>query len=76
MSIGILAGGRSSLIVSDNGPGIAPGMAEEIFLPFFTTKASGTGVGLSLARRIIIAHGGTIALGEPRDGGACFEIVL
>lgn len=74
--IGMLPGGRSSLIVSDNGPGIAPEMAEEIFLPFFTTKAAGTGVGLSLARRIIIAHGGTIALGEPRDGGACFEITL
>lgn len=76
LTIGILPGGRSRLTVSDNGPGIAPDMAEEIFLPFFTTKASGTGVGLSLARRIIIAHDGTIALGEPRNGGACFEIVL
>jgi nitrogen fixation/metabolism regulation signal transduction histidine kinase len=76
LSIGMLPGGRSSLIVSDNGPGIPPTMAEEIFLPFFTTKPAGTGVGLSLARRIMIAHGGTIALGEPRDGGACFEITV
>jgi signal transduction histidine kinase len=76
LSAGILPGGRARLIVSDNGPGIAPDMAEEIFLPFFTTKATGTGVGLSLARRIMIAHGGTIALGESRDGGACFEITI
>lgn len=76
LAIGILPGGRSQLIVSDNGPGIAPDLAEEIFLPFFTTKGSGTGVGLSLARRIMIAHGGTIALGEPRDGGACFELAI
>jgi signal transduction histidine kinase len=76
LTIGILPGGRSLLIVSDNGPGIAPELAEEIFLPFFTTKGSGTGVGLSLARRIMIAHGGTIALGEPRDGGACFELAI
>ncbi len=76
LSIGILPGGRSQLIVSDNGPGIRPELAEEIFLPFFTTKGSGTGVGLSLARRIMIAHGGTIALGESRDGGACFELAI
>ncbi len=76
LSIGILPGGRSQLIVSDNGPGIGPELAEEIFLPFFTTKGSGTGVGLSLARRIMIAHGGTIALAEPRDGGACFELAI
>ena len=75
-SITILPGGRTQLIVADNGPGIAPEMAEEIFLPFFTTKASGTGVGLSLARRIMIAHGGTIALGDPRCGGACFELTI
>ncbi|WP_404711377.1 sensor histidine kinase [Sphingomonas sp. MMS24-J13] len=76
LSIGMLPGGRSQLIVSDNGPGIAPELAEEIFLPFFTTKGSGTGVGLSLARRIMIAHGGTIILGEPREGGACFELTI
>jgi signal transduction histidine kinase len=63
------------LSVRDNGPGIPPDLAAEIFLPFFTTKTGGTGVGLSLARRIVTAHGGTIALG-PSNQGACFEIVL
>jgi signal transduction histidine kinase len=76
LSIGRLPGGRSRLIVSDNGPGIAPELSDEIFLPFFTTKRSGTGVGLSLARRIMIAHGGSLALGEPRQGGACFELTI
>jgi signal transduction histidine kinase len=76
LSIGMLAGGRARLIVADNGPGIPPELADEIFLPFFTTKSAGTGVGLSLARRIMIAHGGSLALGEPRDGGASFELTI
>jgi len=75
LSIRLLQGGRTMITICDNGPGIPSELAAEIFLPFFTTKAGGTGVGLSLARRIITAHGGTIALGQS-DGGACFEIVL
>jgi len=75
LAIRLLAGGRTMISVRDNGPGIPPDLAAEIFLPFFTTKTGGTGVGLSLARRIVTAHGGTIALG-PSDQGACFEIVL
>jgi len=75
LSVQLLAGGRTMLAIGDNGPGIAPELAAEIFLPFFTTKAGGTGVGLSLARRIVTAHGGTIALGQS-DQGARFEIVI
>lgn len=75
LSIRLLQGGRVMLAICDNGPGIPPELAAEIFLPFFTTKAGGTGVGLSLARRIVTAHGGTIALGQS-ERGACFEIVL
>ncbi len=73
--IGLLPGGRTMITVTDNGLGIAAELADEIFLPFFTTKAGGTGVGLSLARRIMTAHGGTIALGTAHEG-ACFEIVI
>ena len=75
LTVRLLAGGRTMIVIADNGPGIPPELAAEIFLPFFTTKAGGTGVGLSLARRIVTAHDGTIALG-PSDGGACFEIVI
>lgn len=75
LSIRLLQGGHVMLTICDNGPGIPAELAAEIFLPFFTTKAGGTGVGLSLARRIVTAHGGTIALGQSAQG-ACFEIVL
>ena len=71
-----VAGGRCRLSVADNGPGIPSALADEIFLPFFTTKAGGTGVGLSLARRIVTAHGGTIALGDGAGEGARFDVTL
>ncbi|MET0375580.1 MAG: HAMP domain-containing sensor histidine kinase, partial [Rhizorhabdus sp.] len=75
LTLGLIAGGRTSIALSDNGPGIAPDQAGDIFLPFFTTKATGTGVGLSLVRRIVTAHGGTITV-RPSDAGACIEMVL
>lgn len=46
--------------VTDNGPGIPESLREEVFLPFFTTRRSGSGIGLNLARQIVVAHGGTI----------------
>ncbi len=75
LRIALLPGGRTMITVNDNGPGIAPALADEIFLPSFTTKAGGTGVGLSLARRLMTAHDGTIALGASAEG-ARFEIVV
>jgi len=46
--------------VWDNGPGISPELIDEIFVPFFTTKKSGTGIGLSLSRQIMHLHGGNL----------------
>jgi len=52
--------GRPVVSVADNGPGITPDLAEKIFIPFFTTKESGSGIGLSLSRQIMQMHGGSL----------------
>ena len=62
--------------VEDNGPGVPESLRQDVFLPFFTTRAAGTGVGLNLARQIVIAHGGTIDVTDAPGGGALFRIVL
>ncbi len=54
--------GRPILEVQDNGPGILPEVRERIFVPFFTTKRTGSGIGLSLSRQILRLHGGTLAV--------------
>jgi two-component system nitrogen regulation sensor histidine kinase NtrY len=69
-------GGRTQIDVADNGPGVPDALAQDVFLPFFTTKTNGTGVGLSLARQIVLAHGGSIALDRSPAGGALFRIVI
>lgn len=53
---------RKYITISDNGPGIPEEMIDEIFVPFFTTKDKGTGIGLSLSRHIVQLHGGTLKL--------------
>lgn len=52
--------GRKFIEVRDNGPGIPPELIDEIFVPFFTTKNTGTGIGLSLSKQIMHLHGGNI----------------
>ncbi len=64
------------ILIRDNGPGLDTLQAQRVFEPFFTTKAKGTGLGMAIAKRIIEAHGGTMAVSAPRPGGAEFEIVL
>jgi C4-dicarboxylate-specific signal transduction histidine kinase len=71
-----MAHGRVQIEVADNGPGVPPELRQDVFLPFFTTKAKGTGVGLSLARQIVLAHRGSIALAEGPAGGALFRILI
>jgi len=62
--------------VRDSGPGFPSGLAEQLFEPFFSTKAEGTGMGLTIARGIIEAHGGTISAENFDGGGACFTVRL
>lgn len=68
--------GKIQIEVEDNGPGVPKALRQDIFLPFFTTKAKGTGVGLSLARQVVLAHRGSISIADGADGGALFRIVL
>lgn len=67
-------GGHVVVNVADNGPGIASDVAEKIFIPFYTTKREGSGVGLSLARQVMLAHGGSINLTPDPDGGSVFTL--
>jgi two-component system sensor kinase FixL len=62
--------------VSDTGPGIAPEIAEHLFQPFMTTKATGMGVGLSISRTIVESHGGRIWAEPHKGGGTVFHFTL
>jgi len=64
------------VIVEDDGPGIPAADLPNIFEPFFTTKTAGTGLGLSLAQRVIEAHGGRITATNNGESGAIFTILL
>jgi signal transduction histidine kinase len=68
--------GQPALLVSvrDNGPGLNAEQRKRIFEPFYTTKTKGTGLGMAIAKRIVEAHGGRIAVGPGTGRGA--EILL
>ena len=64
--------------IRDNGPGLDPEQRRKVFDPFFTTKAKGTGLGMAIAKRIVEAHGGQIAVGGDNSDatGAVFVLTL
>jgi two-component system NtrC family sensor kinase len=68
--------GWHEIHVADQGPGIAPGARDHLFEPFFTTRPTGTGLGLVTARRILEAHGGRIDLESPALGGTVAVVRL
>lgn len=68
--------GMVEVAVGDTGPGISPDIVERLFEPFFTTKSQGMGVGLSISRTIIEAHGGRIWVDSNDKGGATFRFTL
>jgi two-component system sensor histidine kinase DctS len=71
------ADGRVAFEVSDRGPGIEPEVAARLFTPFFTTRAEGMGLGLSLCRTVIEQHGGTLAFAPGAGGqGTVFRFTL
>jgi two-component system sensor histidine kinase AtoS len=69
-------GRRVAVEIEDSGVGIAPGVVDRIFNPFFTTKDGGTGLGLSLTHRIVEDHGGAIDVRSTPGAGTTFRIVL
>lgn len=62
--------------VSDNGPGIEAGNLDKIFVPFFTTKSNGTGLGLAVVQKIALQHGGRVEARNKASGGAEFDLWL
>ena len=67
---------RLHLAVSDRGPGIDPDKLDKIFVPFFTTKSDGSGIGLSLSRQIMYLHQGQLRAQNLAEGGALFTLIF
>ncbi|HEY1876316.1 MAG TPA: ATP-binding protein [Rhizomicrobium sp.] len=68
------AGGHVVITVADNGPGIPAEQREKIFVPFYTTKRQGSGVGLTLVRQIATVHGATVGISQTPGGGATISL--
>jgi two-component system sensor kinase FixL len=65
-----------TIAVSDRGRGLPPDVAPRVFEPFYTTKEQGLGLGLSISRSIVTAHGGRLWAANNPDGGTTFFAVL
>ncbi len=76
VAIGPVDDNHLRISVADSGSGIAPEVAEQLFQPFFTTKRQGMGVGLSISRTIVEAHGGKIWVEPNPTGGTIFHFTL
>lgn len=71
-----VSGDSSSMKVTDNGEGIRPEIIDEIFVPFFTTRAGGNGIGLSVSRQIMRLHEGSLTVTSSPEEGTCFTITM
>jgi two-component system, NtrC family, sensor histidine kinase HydH len=71
-----MEGARLVFTVTDRGPGIPPADLERIFEPFYTTRPTGTGLGLAVAQRIVQMHGGTLTAANDPGGGASFRVAI
>jgi two-component system nitrogen regulation sensor histidine kinase NtrY len=67
-------GGHIVIAVADNGPGIPADQREKVFVPFFTTKRQGSGIGLTLVRQIAIVHGATVSISDTAGGGTTVSL--
>lgn len=71
-----VAGDLVEFTIQDTGPGVASEISDRVFDPFFTTKSNGMGMGLSICRTIVEAHGGRLGVIPNPQGGAAFRFVL
>ena len=69
-------GGGAAVTVDDTGPGLSAEARARLFEPFFTTRETGTGLGLAVSQGIVRAHGGELAAGGSPAGGARFTVRL
>jgi len=76
LGAGLDRAGRAYLKVADNGVGLSAEDREKIFVPFFTTKPRGSGVGLSVVRQVAAAHGGSITVAPRTGGGTVFTLTI
>ncbi len=67
-------GGRLQISVRDNGPGVQPGLERKIFLPFFSAREGGQGIGLTVVRQLVHGMGGRVRHVRPLEGGAAFVL--
>jgi signal transduction histidine kinase len=68
--------GKVTIEIKDNGSGITPDLLDKIFMPFFTSKRDGSGIGLSLSRQIMHLHKGTISVKSNPGHGATFTLIF
>lgn len=76
IEIKIVSTGNTALAISDNGEGILPDVLDKIFVPFFTTKTSGSGIGLSLCKQIMTLHNGSIHVKSESGKGSRFTLTF
>jgi nitrogen fixation/metabolism regulation signal transduction histidine kinase len=76
MSASLNLRGHVMIEISDNGNGIEQANIDQIFVPFFTTKVDGSGVGLALTRQVMIAHNGKVSVRNNSQGGASFSLIF
>jgi two-component system, NtrC family, nitrogen regulation sensor histidine kinase NtrY len=76
VAAGTDARGRVFVRVDDNGPGMAPELMDEVFIPFFSTKTTGTGIGLSISRHIMQQHNGDVRVESEVGEGTTFWLVF
>jgi two-component system nitrogen regulation sensor histidine kinase NtrY len=67
---------RTVLEIRDNGSGIPDDLVGKIFMPFFTTKTQGSGIGLAMVRYIMLSHGGTATYSPNQEGGSVFRLIF